>query len=145
MSNRRRDSDPDPWAVRRIDEELESDLGTDVSDEEARRALRGTPSSGVATLLRANWLLVLITFAGAIVVGAIASLAVGSWWLLAAALVVHGLATGAVVATVIRLAGEGDKPDPATVADLEDHGVSDPEARVNAALDRIRGEHGKRH
>src|SRR4051812_4374965 len=100
MSHRKKpDATADPYAVTRIDAELEDDLGREVPAEEAVRALAGTPTRGATMLLRANWLLVLLTFATAVVVGAIVSLAVGSWLLLGVAVVVHGIATAIVIAT----------------------------------------------
>lgn len=61
-------------------------------------------------------LLIGFTLAAAIVVGAIVSLATGSWWFLALAIAVHGFATFMVMATIGNRLREQDKPDPVTEA-----------------------------
>ena len=61
-------------------------------------------------------LLIGFTLAAAVVVGAIISLATGSWWFLALAVVVHGFATFMVMATIGNRLREQDKPDPVTEA-----------------------------
>jgi hypothetical protein len=59
------------------------------------------------------------------VVGAIASLAVGSWWLLPLVLLAHAAGTGVVLfATRMRLAEE-DKPDPVTEARLAEESAAE--------------------
>jgi hypothetical protein len=128
----------DPDLVRAFDAELADERGRPVPEDEARRALEGTPASGPLVMLRSNRLLIIATLAGAIVVGAIIALATDSWWLLPVVVVVHLTATAAFVATTFRLVGETEKPDPVTVARLEDRGVSDPEARVNEAVEHMR-------
>ena len=87
-----------------------------------------------------NKLLIGVTLAGAIVVGAILSLALSSWIFLVFALIVHVIATSIVVAMTMRMADERDKPDPRTVARLEEEGVPDPEREVNRA-----GRSARRH
>ncbi len=128
----------DPDLVRAFDAELEDELGRPVPEEEARRALEGTPAKGPLIVLRSNRLLIIATLAGAIVVGAIIALATDSWWLLPIVVAVHFGATAVFVTTTFRLVGETEKPDPMTVAALEDRGVSDPEARVNEAIEHMR-------
>ena len=67
-------------------------------------------------------LLIAFTLAAAIVVGAVISLATGSWWFLALAVAVHGFATFVVMATIGNRLREQDKPDPVTEARLlEEH------------------------
>jgi hypothetical protein len=63
-------------------------------------------------------LMIGFTFAVFLVVGAIVSLATGSWWFLILALGVHAIGTVVVLLAVgIRLT-EQDKPDPVTEARL---------------------------
>ena len=70
-------------------------------------------------------LLIGFTLAAAIVVGAIISLATGSWWFLALAVAVHVIATFMVMATIGNRLRQQDKPDPVTEARLvEEHGES---------------------
>jgi membrane protein implicated in regulation of membrane protease activity len=64
--------------------------------------------------------------ATALVVGAIAALALGSWWVLVGVLGVHALATTAVVGYTLRRAGEThEKPDPVTEARVEEERVEE--------------------
>jgi hypothetical protein len=64
-----------------------------------------------------NRLLLAISLATFLVVGAVVSLALGSWWFLAIAVAVHGLATALVLgATGSLLAREEGKPSPTEVA-----------------------------
>jgi hypothetical protein len=88
-----------------------------------------------------NKLLIGVTLAGAVVVGVILSLALGSWIFVVLAVLVHALATTAVVAMTLRMTDEADKPDPRTVARLEDEGVSDPERALNER-ERAAGQRG---
>jgi membrane protein implicated in regulation of membrane protease activity len=65
--------------------------------------------------------LVLITGAVAVLVGVIAALATGSWWLLLAAMAVHAVGTIVVVGYTLRAASQDeDKPDPVTQARREE-------------------------
>jgi membrane protein implicated in regulation of membrane protease activity len=63
-------------------------------------------------------LLIIFTFAVFIVLGAIASLALDSWWFLAVAVVVHALGTAIVLLVLAKRLQEEDKPDPVTEARL---------------------------
>jgi uncharacterized membrane protein len=63
-------------------------------------------------------LLVGFTLAVAIVVGAIISLATGSWWFLALAVAVHAIGTFIVMGSIGMRLRQQDKPDPVTEARL---------------------------
>jgi hypothetical protein len=82
-----------------------------------------------------------------LVVAAIVALAVGQWWVLVGAVVVLGIVTTGVVATVLRMMGNPERPSPVTVAALEEDGVSDPERHFSELVaeftpDRaVEGEH----
>lgn len=65
-------------------------------------------------------LLIAFTFATVVVVGAVIALVTGSWWVLAAAILVHLAATGAVMLLIGRRLDEGYKPDPVSEAQLEE-------------------------
>jgi hypothetical protein len=64
-----------------------------------------------------------------VVVGAIAALAVviHRWWTLVLAVLVLGAMTYLVVAMIIRMTSNPERPAPATVAAMEQEGVSNPE------------------
>ena len=67
-------------------------------------------------------LMVLIFGALALMVGVIASLALESWWILVAVMVIHGLLSAVVVGYTLRKTEAGDKPDPVTEARIESEG-----------------------
>ena len=65
-------------------------------------------------------LLIGFTLGTAIVVGAVVSLATGSWWFLALALGLHAVGTTIVMLTLGSRLREYDKPDPSTEARLKE-------------------------
>ena len=65
-------------------------------------------------------MLVLMTFATALVLGGIFTLATHSWWALLVPVALHALGTVVVVGAVFKRTEEGDKPDPVTQARLDD-------------------------
>ena len=122
--------------------ELEDTLGKDAveqADLDVDRAIgeRARPIRSAFGTLRP---LIILTGATALTVGVIASLAVGSWLLLAVALVVHGLLTAVVVGTSMTLISQVEKPDPNVVSKLAEEGVEDPEAVVNDLIEQVAGE-----
>ena len=64
-----------------------------------------------------------------VVIGAIVALAVvvHRWWTLALALIVLGAMTYLVVAMIIKMTSNPERPGPTTVAAMEEEGVDDPE------------------
>jgi hypothetical protein len=131
---------------REMHRELEDAVGHHVDRETADRALDGPPRSRFATAISDNELLLGITLAGALVVGIILSLALDSWLFLVLAIAVHAVGTVAVTLLAIWLATSGDRPDPRTVARLEQEGVRNPEQALNDAVRDVRsgGEGGGR-
>lgn len=67
-------------------------------------------------------LLLWITLASALIVGAIAALAIGKWWIILIPLAFHGIGTLLVLKGVFKVLGERDKPDPVTQAHMDDRG-----------------------
>jgi hypothetical protein len=67
--------------------------------------------------------------AALVVVGAIVALAVvvHRWWTLVLAVLVLGGMTYLVVAMIIKMTSNPERPSPSTVAVMEEEGVSDPE------------------
>jgi hypothetical protein len=62
-------------------------------------------------------MMIALVAATGVVVGAIAALALQSWWVLIALLLLHAVVTTSVVVYTLRRAGEShDKPDPVTEA-----------------------------
>ena len=65
--------------------------------------------------------MVIIFVATGVVVAAVAALALNSWLLLVAVLLLHGIASAFVIGTAWRRAGDTrDKPDPVTEARMEE-------------------------
>jgi hypothetical protein len=95
--------------------------------------------SGFAATLSANRLILIISFLTLLVVGAVLALITGSWWWLIVPLVVHAIATVALGAGIIHATKQAEKPDPATVAKMEDEGVADPEGTFNELVDEYGG------
>jgi membrane protein implicated in regulation of membrane protease activity len=62
------------------------------------------------------------TFGTALVVGAVVSLATGSWWFLLLAIGVHATATLIVLGALASRLREEDKPDPVTEARVIEEG-----------------------
>jgi membrane protein implicated in regulation of membrane protease activity len=82
-------------------------------------------------------MMVLIFGALALMVGAIASLALGSWWILVAVLAVHAVISAIVVGYAWRQASRTvDKPDPVTEARVEQEGDDKSPRAARVAGDR---------
>jgi hypothetical protein len=122
--------------------ELEDAVGKDAveqADLDVDRAIAERPRPARSAFATSRPLIIL-TGATALTVGVIASLAVGSWWLVAVAMVVHGVLTAVVVGTSMTLVTQVEKPDPNVVSKLAEEGVEDPEAVVNDLIERVAGE-----
>jgi membrane protein implicated in regulation of membrane protease activity len=84
-------------------------------------------------------MMILLFGALALMVGAIASLALGSWWILIAVLAVHALLSAVVVGYGWSQASKtGGKPDPVTEARVEEEQAAgeQPSRAERAAGDR---------
>jgi membrane protein implicated in regulation of membrane protease activity len=80
--------------------------------------------------------MVVLFVATGVVLAAVVALALQSWWVLAVALLLHAVATVAVVGYTLRHAEQtGDKPDPVTEARIEEERV---EERRRDARERAR-------
>jgi hypothetical protein len=129
-----------PEANRLLTEELREAVGADEvrvpRDTPPQGRQRRGAHGGVAEALSANRILIAITFFALLVVGAIVSLATGSWWAVVVAAVVHALATFVVIATLASAATQTEHVDPATAAKLADEGVADPDAQLSDLVER---------
>jgi len=82
-------------------------------------------------------MMILIFGALAFTVGAIASLALGTWLILVAVMVVHALASAVVIGYAWHQAGKSvDKPDPLTEARIEQEDDREPPRAARTARDR---------
>ena len=123
-------------------DELEDAVGKDAvehADVDVDRAISERPQSGRSAFASSR-LLIVLTGAAALTVGVIASLALGSWWLVAVGMVVHGLLTAVVVGSSMTLFSQVEKPDPNVVTRLEEEGVEDPESVINDLVEQVAGE-----
>ncbi|HEU4703739.1 MAG TPA: hypothetical protein VFS37_14760 [Conexibacter sp.] len=132
---RAQDPSLSPEANRVLTEELRAAVGRDAVEVpsargHAERARHGG-RAGVAVALSQNRLALAMTLFAALVVGAIVSLATGSWWFLVLALAVHALGTIAVVAIAIAMTTQTEHLSPSAAAALEDEGVEDPDALLS--------------
>jgi membrane protein implicated in regulation of membrane protease activity len=83
--------------------------------------------------------MVLIFGALALMVGAVAALSLGSWWILVAVMAVHAVLSAAVIGFAYVQANKtGGKPDPVTEARLEEEQEqpNSDDARSSAAVGR---------
>jgi hypothetical protein len=97
---------------------------------------RPRPSQGEASLqpghrltaeLKPNRFIVAMIGGSFVVIAAIVALAIGQWWILVGAFVVLVVVLAAMIATVLRMTSNQERPSATTVAALEEDGVGDPE------------------
>ena len=127
---------------RAVTEEVRAAVGSDTVRVREDRARSRPPrrQSGLVATLTANRLLVIISFLTLLVVGAILSLATGSWWFLVLAVAVHAVASIAIAGAMLQATSQVERPDPVTVERMEDEGVPDPEGRFNELVEDFRGD-----
>lgn len=128
---------------RETDRLVERELRTAVGDEAAEQRLRDAPGEGataaavaaeaaarrkgVGAWLSANGVLLGVSFAVFAVVGVMISLATGSWWAFAAAIVAHAIGTLLVATLAISKTTETEHVSPQLAARLHEEGVADPD------------------
>jgi hypothetical protein len=129
---------------RALTEEVRAAVGSDEVRVPRDRPRARAPQrrSGFAATLSANRLILIISFLTLLVVGAVLALITGSWWWLIVPLVVHAIATVALGAGMVQATTQAEKPDPSTVARMEDEGVPDPEGTFNELVDEYGGTGG---
>ena len=121
----------DEAANARLTEELQDVLGTDRVrvPEDRPHPSRGNrpPQRGLWAELVSRRLTVIMLFAAFLTVGAIVSLATGSWWLLLVALAVHALGTLIVTTAALRVTTTSERSSPTTAAMLQEEGIASPD------------------
>jgi hypothetical protein len=129
-----RSQDPSltPEANRILTHELRAAVGRDEVEVPRTRAHVEREAhggrAGIAVELSQNRLIVAMTLLVALVVGAIVSLATGSWWFLLLALGLDVLGVLSVVAIVLAMTTQTEHMSPSAAARLADEGVEDPDA-----------------
>jgi hypothetical protein len=129
---------PSARAKETLVEELRDAVGDDAvnrADLDVDGAIYDTGRAKTPETGRSRLLLVVAGAAG-VIVAAIIALALQSWIVFAALLVLHAIGTTIVVATALRTTLNVEKPSPTTVAMLESEGVSDPERALNRLVDQ---------
>src|SRR3954469_3992775 len=130
-----------PEANELLTTELKAALGTERVRVPAERAqalgrVAGAGHSTLGGTVAANRLLIGITFAALLVIGAIVALATGSWWAVVVAAGVHALATLAVASMTLTASTQIEHVAPETAARLEDEGVADPDRALSELVEQ---------
>lgn len=150
-----RDPSLSDQANRALTHELREVTGSDAVEVPADRPRvagdRHGDQPGIVVNLLAHRLTIALTFLVALVVGAIVSLATGSWWFLLLAAGVHAIGTFAITGLVLQMTSETEHLSPTAAALLEDEGVGDPDAVFSDLVEEFaedekggRGERSKR-
>jgi len=124
-----------------LTEEVRGAVGSDEVRVPQDRGHAHAPRrrSSLAASLSANRLIIIITLLTVIVVGAIVALATGSWWWLVVPIVVHAIATFVLAGGILHATTQVERPDPTTVARMEEEGVPDPEGTFNQMVQEYGG------
>jgi hypothetical protein len=85
------------------------------------------PTHRLIAELKPNRFIIAMIGGSFVVIAAIVALAVGQWWILVGAFLVLIVVLAAVIATVLRMTSNPERPSATTVAALEEDGVGDPE------------------
>jgi hypothetical protein len=85
------------------------------------------PTHRLVAELKPNRFIIAMIGGSFVVIAAIVALAVGSWWILVGAFLVLIVVLAAMIATVLRMTSNSERPSATTVAALEEDGVGDPE------------------
>lgn len=120
-----------PETNRLLTEELRAAVGRDAVEvprerpHVEREQHGGRPEAAVA--LVDNRLAFAMVLLAALVIGAVVSLATGSWWFLLLALGLDVLGVLGMVAITLQMTTQTEHLSPALAARLEDEGVGDPD------------------
>jgi hypothetical protein len=85
------------------------------------------PGHRLTAELKPNRFIIAMIGGSFVVIAAIVALAVGQWWILVGAFIVLIVVLAAMIATVLRMTSNPERPSATTVAALEEDGVGDPE------------------
>ncbi len=131
----------DTEANERLTEEVRETLGTDrvrVPSDRPRPSQGERPEKQTLfASLSSHRLTVVITLAAFLTIGAIISLATGSWWFLGIALGVHALGTLIVTSTALRVTTLSEHPSPTVAATLEEAGIRNPDEHFSRIVEEF--------
>jgi hypothetical protein len=140
-----RSEDPSltPEANRLLTDELREVVGRDEVEVPAGTPRRAEDPhanhSSLVTTIVSNRAIVIVTFFAAIVVGAIATLATGSYLAVLIAVGLHALGTMLVAAGAVQLTTQVEHVAPETAARLEQEGVADPDRVLSQLVEDFAG------
>jgi hypothetical protein len=115
----------------RLTEELRAVIGSErvlVPRSRPHPSLGERPArSGLRAFFFEHRMLVGVTFAVAVVIGAIVSLTTGSWWFLPLVAGLHAIGTTLIAVMAVQMTTTIERPDPTLVALLQEEGIRKPE------------------
>lgn len=131
-----------PETNRRLTEEVRDVVGTDrveVPRDRPDPAHGGEPANrpGVIAYFSTQRPMVLGTFAGALVIGAIIALITNTWWVLPLAAGAHAFGTMVVIAIVVRMTTTIEHPSPELAATLDAEGIRTPDEHFTRLVDEF--------
>jgi hypothetical protein len=130
-----------PETNARLTQEVRDVVGTDRVEVPRERPHpsrgEGVPRRGILAYLGVQRPMVLGSFAGALVVGAIIALITRTWWVLPLAAGVHALATMTIVAIIIRMTTTIEHPSPELAATLSAEGIRNPDELFSRLIDEF--------
>jgi len=141
--------DLSPQTNQRLTDEVREVVGTDrvTVPADRARASRGEHSAREHRRLlpwRPKSFLAAQIGAAGLVGGAVLALVTNSWWVLPAVVVLMGAVTYAVVALVMEMTGNAERPSPTTAAALDAEGVKDPEEMFSEVVAEFTEDTGER-
>jgi len=140
-----RSADPSltPETNERLTDELRDAIGSDTVEVDPRKPDVAHASHGGHSPLRAMVLDNRVVFgsgaAAVIVVGAIVALITGSWWVLAAAVVLDIVGVLATAGVILQMTTEVEHVSPSLAARMEEEGVPDPDRAFTDLVDEYSG------
>ena len=142
----------EPELSPRTNERLTAEVRDVVGDDRVTvPANRPRPSRGGSSAepgrrltaeLKPNRFIVAMIGGSFLVIAAIVALAIGQWWILVGAFLVLVVVLGAMVATILRMTSNQERPSATTVAALEEDGVGDPERHFSELVKEFTPERG---
>jgi hypothetical protein len=160
QQSRGRDERPERREVR-VDQSKLSPRTNDLLTAEVREVVgddhvtvpadRPRPSRGEASPeaggrltaeLKPNRFIIAMIGGSFVVIAAIVALAIGQWWILVGAFLVLIVVLAAMIATVLRMTSNQERPSATTVAALEEDGVGDPERHFSELVKEFTPERG---
>lgn len=101
------------------------------------------PGHRLTAQLKPNRFILTMIGGSFLVIAAVVALAIGQWWILVGAFLVLIVVLAAMIATVLKMTSNQERPSPTTVAALEQDGVGDPERHFSELVKEFTPERGQ--